>query len=162
MQGRASGFTLLELLVVLAIAGALAALVPPVVSAVVPGTKARVAALDLAATLRDARNLAITGSQTIDVEFDLEHSTYMVAGAAVNDLPRGMTVAMLNFSGYGIEDRHAARPLNDVEKYTLRFFPDGSSNGIRARLGSESRGYIVAVDWLLGRVTIEEAGRHAS
>ena len=155
---RAAGFTLLELLVVLAIAGALAALVPPVVSAVVPGTKARVAALDLASTLRDARNLAITSSQTIDVEFDFERSTFTVAGAAVNDLPRGMAVAMLNFSGYGIEDRRAARALNDVEKYTLRFFPDGSSNGIRARVGSETRGYVVAVDWLLGRVTIEEAG----
>jgi type II secretory pathway pseudopilin PulG len=89
---------LLELLIVLAIAGALAALVPPMVSAVVPGTKARVAALDLASTLRDARNLAITSSRTIDVEFDFERSTYTVAGAAVNDLPRGMAVAMLDFS----------------------------------------------------------------
>ena len=39
---------------------------------------------------------------------------------------------------------------------------DGSSNGIRARLGKEGKGYVVAVDWLLGRVTIAEAGRHAS
>ena len=69
---------------------------------------------------------------------------------------------MLDFSGYEIESRHAARVLLDTEKYTLRFFADGSSNGIRARLGSEARGYVVAVDWLLGRVTIEEAGRHAS
>jgi general secretion pathway protein H len=165
--GRVSGFTLLELLIVLAIAGALAALVPPVVSAVVPGTKARVAALDLAATLRDARNAAITSSQTIDVEFDFEKSTYTVAGEAVNELPRGMAVAMLDFSGYGIEDRPTARVfqdrgLEDKEKYTLRFFSDGSSNGIRARLGNESGGYVVAVDWLLGRVTIEEARRHAS
>ena len=165
--GRVSGFTLLELLVVLSIAGALAALVPPVVSAVVPGTKARVAALDLAATLRDARNAAITSSQTIDVEFDFEKSTYTVAGEAVNELPRGMAVAMLDFSGYGIEDRPTARVFedrvsDDKEKYTLRFFSDGSSNGIRARLGNESGGYVVAVDWLLGRVTIEEARRHAS
>ena len=160
--GRASGFTLLELLVVLAIAGALAALVPPVVSAVVPGTKARVAALDLASTLRDARNAAITSSQTIDVEFDFEKSTYTVAGEAVNELPRGMAVAMLDFSGYGIEDRRTARVFDDKERYTLRFFSDGSSNGLRARLGNESGGYVVAVDWLLGRVTIEEAKRHAS
>jgi len=162
LQKRVSGFTLLELLVVLTIAGALAALVPPVVAAVVPGTKARVAALDLAATLRDARNFAITNSQTIDVIFDFEKSTYEVVGAAVNELPRGMAIAMLDFSGYGIEDRHAARVLDDLEKYTLRFFADGSSNGIRARLGSETGGYVVAVDWLLGRVTIEKAGRHVS
>ena len=162
LLARVSGFTLLEMLVVLAIAAALAALVPPVLSAVVPGTKARVAALDLASTLRDARNFAITSSQTIDVEFDFERSTYTVAGATVNDLPRGMEVAMLDFSGYGIEDHHTARALNDAETYTLRFFSDGSSNGIRARLGNESSSYVVAVDWLLGRVTIEEAGQHAS
>jgi len=153
---------LLELRIVLAIAGALAALVPPVVSAVVPGTKARVAALDLASTLRDARNAAITSSQTIDVEFDFEKSTYTVSGEAVNELPRGMAVALLDFSGYGIEDRRTARVLDDKERYTLRFFSDGSSNGLRARLGNESGGYVVAVDWLLGRVTIEEAKRHAS
>lgn len=161
-MSRVSGFTLLELLVVLFIAGALAALVPPVVSAVVPGVKARVAALDLAATLRDARNRAVTGSQTIDVKFDFEKSTYAVAGAAANELPRGMAVALLDFSGYGIEDRHAAGTLREARTYTLRFFADGSSNGIRARLGSESGGYVVAVDWLLGRVTITEAERHAS
>jgi general secretion pathway protein H len=159
---RVSGFTLLELLVVLAIAGALAALVPPVVSAVVPGTKARVAALELASTLRDARNLAITGSQTIDVKFDFEKSTYAVAGASANELPRGMAVTKLDSSGYGIEGRHAARIPDGDGTYTLRFFADGSSNGIRARLGSDSRGYVVAVEWLMGRVTIEEAARHAS
>lgn len=162
MPHRVAGFTLLELLVVLFIAGAMAALVPRAVSAVVPGTKARVAALQLASALRDARNLAVTGSQTIDVFFDFEQSTYTVAGAAANELPRGMAVSMLDFSGYEIEDRRATRVLDDTRKYTLRFFADGSSNGIRARLGSASRGYVVAVDWLLGRVTIEEALRHAS
>ena len=104
----------------------------------------------------------VRAAPAVDVEFDFESSTYTVAGATVNKLPRGMAVAMLNFSGYGIEDRRAARALNDTEKYTLRFFSDGSSNGIRARLGNESGGYVVAVDWLLGRVTIEEAKRHAS
>ena len=159
---RNSGFTLLELLVVLVIAGALAALVPPVVAAVVPGTKARVAAVELASTLRDARHLAISRSDAVDVEFDFEESTYTVAGAAVNKLPRGMVVAILDFSGYEIEDRHASRVLQEIEKYTLRFFADGSSNGIRARIGNESRGYVVAVDWLMGRVTIEEATRNDS
>ena len=76
-----SGFTLLELLVVLTIAGGLMALVPPMVSAVVPGTKFRVAALDLAASLRDARNLAITQSVPVDVRFDSEAATYRIAGA---------------------------------------------------------------------------------
>lgn len=155
-----SGFTLLELLVVLAIAGGLMALVPPVVSAVVPGTKARVAALDLASDLRAARSQAISGSRTVDIEFDLDKATYAVEGADPNKFPRGMAITMLDFSGYGIESRRAARVL-DADKYTLRFYADGSANGLRARLGSERSGYLVAVDWVLGRVTVARADEYA-
>ena len=157
-----SGFTLLELLVVLAIAGGLMALVPPLVSAVVPGTKARVAAFDLAASLRDARNRAITQSAAVDVHFDSEKSTYNIAGARAQELPRGMALVLLDSSGYDIKTRRAARFDTAPEKYTLRFQSDGSSNGIKARLGPEDGGFVVAVDWLLSRVTISKAGDDVS
>lgn len=152
------GFTLLELLVVLAIAGILMALVPPMVSAVVPGTQARVAALDLASTLRDARYLAVTRSSPVDVEFDIESASYAIAGTPEQELPRGMALIILDRSGYVSETRHVARhPYNREVHYTLRFYPDGSSNGVRTRLGSADGGFVVAVDWLMGRVSITEA-----
>lgn len=147
------GFTLLELLVVLAIAGALMALVPPMVSAVVPGTRAKAAALDMAATLRDARHLAITRSRPVDVTFHGERARYEITGGAAYELPRGMALVMLDSSGYDGRTRRAAR-FQDEPDYTLRFYPDGSSNGVRARLGDPGRGYVVAVDWLFGRVSI--------
>ena len=159
---QSSGFTLLELLIVLAIAGGLMAVVPPLISAVVPGTKARVAAHDLAATLRDARNRAITRSEAVDVRFDSEKSTYTVAGAPAQELPRGMALVLLDSSGYESEKRRAARFYTATEKYTLRFQSDGSSNGIKARLGPEDGGYVVAVDWLLSRVTISRARNDVS
>ena len=159
---QSSGFTLLELLVVLAIAGGLMAVVPPLISAVVPGTKNKVAALDLAATLRDARNRAITRSEAVDVRFDTEKSTYTVAGAPAQGLPRGMALVLLDSSGYDNQARRAARFYTATEKYTLRFQSDGSSNGIKARLGPEHGGYVVAVDWLLSRVTINKAAGDAS
>ena len=157
-----SGFTLLELLVVLAIAGGLMALVPPLISAVVPGTKARVAAFDLASSLRNARNLAITSSAPVDVMFDSVADTYSVAGAPAKELPRGMALVLLDSSGYVNKTRRAARFYTEPEKYTLRFYTDGSSNGVKARLGAEANGYVVAVDWLLGRVNITEAGDDVS
>ena len=153
---RTAGFTLLELLVVLAIAGALMALVPPVISAVVPGTKARVAALDLASTLRDARNSAITRSRSVDVTFDTESASYGVTGSDKTELPRGVALVILDRSGYVSETRHAVGHLHDPT-YTLRFYPDGSSSGLTTRLGAADGGYVVAVDWLLGRVSITEA-----
>lgn len=152
------GFTLLELLVVLVIAGALMALVPPVISAVVPGAKARVAALELASTLRDARSVAITQNKTVDVKFDLESDSYAVDGTSEHELPRGMALVIFARRGYVSETRHAARLLYKRDAtYTLRFFPDGSSNGVQTRLGTAKTGYVVAVDWLMGRVSITHA-----
>lgn len=139
--GKTRGFTLLELLVVLVIAGMLMALVPPVVSAVVPGTRAKVAARDLAATLRYARNLAVIRSTTIDVQFDTSKQTYVIANGKPETPPHGAAITI----------------VGNETPYTLRFYADGSSNGITARLGAEDGGYIVSVDWLMGRVALSEA-----
>ena len=159
----AAGFTLLELLVVLAIAGMLVALVPAAVSTVVPGTKARVAALDLASTLRDARNLAISQSRTVDVEFDLESASYSIADSPIQELPRGMALVIQERSGYVSETRRVARfPFDQQKMRTLRFYPDGSSSGVHVRLGPQNGGYIVAVDWLLGGASVSRASADAS
>lgn len=153
-----AGFTLLELLVVLVIAGALMALVPPVISAVVPGAKARVAALNLASTLRDARSLAITKNKTVDVKFDIESVSYAIDGTPEHELPRGVALVIFERRGYVSETRHAARLSYEPNPtYTLRFYPDGSSNGVKTRLGTAKTGYVVAVDWLMGRVSISDA-----
>lgn len=157
---RTAGFTLLELLVVLAIAGMLVALVPAAVSAVVPGTKARTAAYDLASTVRDARNLAISQSTPVDVVFDLESASYAIAGSPQTDLPRGMALVIQERSGYVSETRRVAghSSFDREEPVTLRFYPDGSSSGLDVRLGPEDGGgYVVRVDWLFGGASVSEA-----
>ena len=157
---KTAGFTLLELLVVLAIAGMLVALVPAAVSAVVPGTKARVAAYDMASSLRDARNLAISQSTPVDVVFDLESASYAIAGSPPSVLPRGMALVIQERSGYVSETRRVARQssFDREEPVTLRFYPDGSSSGLDVRLGPENGGgYVVRVDWLFGGASVTKA-----
>ena len=157
---RTAGFTLLELLVVLAIAGMLVALVPAAVSAVVPGTKARTAAYDMASTLRDARNLAISQSTPVDVVFDLESASYAIAGSPPTVLPRGMALVIQERSGYVSETRRVARhsSFDFEEPVSLRFYPDGSSSGLDVRVGPEDGGgYVVAVDWLFGGASVTQA-----
>ena len=154
---KTAGFTLLELLVVLAIAGMLVALVPAAVSAVVPGTKARTAAFDMASTLRDARNLAISQSTPVDVVFDPESASYAIAGSPPSDLPRGMALVIQERSGYVSETRRVARQssFDREEPVTLRFYPDGSSSGLDVRLGPEDGGgYLVRIDWLFGGASV--------
>ena len=157
---RAAGFTLLELLVVMTIAGLLVAVVPAALSAVVPGTKAKVAALDLASALREARYFAISRSTTVDVEFDLESNAYSVNGSSLKYLPRGMALVIHERRGYVSETRRVARhsSFDRAEPVTLRFYPDGSSSGLDIRLGPEDGGgYLVSVDWLFGGASVTQA-----
>jgi general secretion pathway protein H len=159
-NSKTAGFTLLELLVVLAIAGMLVALVPAAVSAVVPGTKARTAAFDMASTLRDARNLAISQSTPVDVVFDPESASYAIAGSPPTVLPRGMALVIQERSGYVSETRRVAgqSPFDGEEPVTLRFHPDGSSSGLDVRLGpKEGGGYVVSINWLFGGASVTQA-----
>ena len=156
---KTAGFTLLELLVVLTIAGMLVALVPAAVSAVVPGTKARVAAYDFASTLRDARNLAISQSTPVDVVLDLESASYAIADSPPSVLPRGMALVIQERSGYVSETRRVAghSPFDREAPVTLRFYPDGSSSGLDVRLGPEAGGgYVVRIDWLFGGASVTQ------
>ena len=48
----------------------------------------------------------------------------------------------------------AQKDLVDDKVGSIRFYPDGGSNGGRITLGSGDRKYEVDVDWLTGRVAI--------
>lgn len=148
------GFTLLELLVVLAIAGLLVSLVPPLVSAAVPGTKIKVAARELAVTLREARNQAVSRGAVVDVTFTFDPPLYRIKGGPDHSLPRGMQMALIE-DGTGTR----ATTLADLalamdDSYRLSFYPDGSSSGTTIRLGKSNVHYQVSVGWLMGRVTL--------
>ncbi len=148
------GFTLLELLVVLAIAGLLVSLVPPLVSAAVPGTKIKVAARELAVTLREARNQAVSRGTVVDVMFTFDPPLYGIKGGPDHSLPRGMQMALIE-DGTGTRATalaDLARAMDD--SYRLSFYPDGSSSGTTIELGKSNVHYQVSVGWLMGRVTL--------
>lgn len=152
-----AGFTLLELLVVLAIAGLLVALVPPVVSAVVPGAKLKVAARELAVTLRDARNQAVNRNTIIDMTFELEPARYEIVSSTPHLFPSGIRIAILDNNAMTSAPSSASLDIRPGEKYRLRFYPDGSSSGATVRVAGRDTNYVVDVGWLMGRVTVSEA-----
>lgn len=145
---RDDGFTLLELIIVLAIMGLLGGILitrGPQRSA---GLQTRAAAGALAQALRSARAEAI--ARNIDVNVAIDPARHLLApdGAAPRRLASGMEVAVLPgaIAGPG--------PVR-----IIRFAPDGSSSGGTILLGSGRRQLRISAQWLTGQVKVENAGR---
>jgi len=140
---RPTGFTLLELLVVLALAGVLIAIVPPLVTSAMPGVELKASARRVAAGLRLAREEAIRSGHDAAFTLDLEHRTFTVDGGY-----RAVTIP----DHLDLKLEAAEAEMQDRRVGAVRFFPDGSSTGGRIILARDDRGYQVGVQWLTGRI----------
>jgi general secretion pathway protein H len=140
-----SGFTLLELLVVLAIATLLLAIAPPLITSAIPGVELKTSARRVAAGLRLAREEAIRSGRDITFTLDLQARTFEVEGRfRKGKLPQDLKLKL----------EAAQKEMLDEDRGAVRFFPDGSSTGGRVILALEDRGYQVGVQWLTGRVLV--------
>lgn len=154
-DSHAAGFTLMELLIVLSIAGLLVSLSAPLYSSAVPGARAKAEVNELIVTLRDTANAAVSAGRETHVRFDPQTMSY----AAGNSRP----VALGNGTELIVEASldPTRRPADDSEDgiVTMSFFPDGSSTGGTILLRRASSNYMLGVDWLTGRVEVlEHAG----
>lgn len=143
----AAGFTLLELLVVLAILGLTAGLFAGYRPHWSGSVSLEGAAADLAAGLRLARSQAIAGDQPVALEVDVAQHRYRVGDAPFRALPAALSLRLTTVTG---ERRGAGSAA-------IRFNPDGSSTGGGIALGDGRRIIGLSVDWLSGRVRIADA-----
>ena len=151
-RGRA-GFTLLEMLVVLAIIAAASLLAMSAFGGGLRGMQQRAAAKELAAQLRFARAVAISSGRAQDVVIDPRARSWRGARGRSGRLPGGGEVV---FTGAG-----AARFGLEDGKGVVRFFPDGAATGGRIRLlagePGQRGGWDVDVRWLTGEVRLRRA-----
>ena len=142
-----AGFTLIEILVTLAILGlALGMIVgykPPWSSTI----ELRAAAARIAAGLREARSEAIALNRPTSFDIDLSQHRFQVGSGPVRVLPRELDLALLTVNG---ERRNA-------HTGGIQFNPDGSSTGGRISVADGRRIIAVGVDWLTGRVSVADA-----
>jgi general secretion pathway protein H len=141
-----AGFTLIEMIVALAILGFALALVisykPPWSS----GLGLRGTAAELAGEFRLARAEAISRNRPINVELDLAHNRFRVGAGAVRRLPSQLSIALLTIVG----------ERRDATTGDIRFNPDGSSTGGRVTIADGAHVISVGVDWLSGRVSVAD------
>jgi general secretion pathway protein H len=141
-----SGFTLVELLVVLGILGLVLALVAPLGQRAWPGFAARSGAERIAAALRETRSEAIAGNREAVLLVDLEAPALRLDEGPPVALDPRFSLALVT----GTEEVVAAGAGR------IRFFPDGTSTGGRVTLMMEDERLDVLVDWITGRVRIAE------
>lgn len=139
-RGAQAGFTLLEMLVALAIVALLAALAPRL-AAPEAGALDRAARL-VATELRAARAEALETGADRFVAFDPEAGTLRREGAAPASLPAGVRMAL----------RAAAEAEAAVGAPAILFFGAGGSTGGDVALARGEATAVVSVRWLTGAV----------
>ncbi len=140
-----AGVSLLELMIVLMIMAIVAALVVPMFGGGVSNTQLRSAARQLASGLRLARSEAVAQRRETFLVIDVAGRRFKVdRDPKEHALPRDVDLKLYT----------AQKDLVDEKVGSIRFYPDGGSNGGRITVGSGERKYEIDVDWLTGRVAI--------
>lgn len=149
---EARGFTLMELLVVLVIAGLAVSLVGPGFQRLLPGIGLESEARTLAAMLRHARSQAILSGVPVSISEDAESGGLRLSYRDAPYIPpKGLDVKLEGGPTSGDVGSGAAQIL---------FFPPGDSSGGSLTLKmEEGKSRVIVVDWLSGRVerSTEEA-----
>ncbi len=146
VASRASGFTLIEVIVVLAVLGLGLALFVGYKPPWSRGLGLRGSAAELASGLRLARSEAIAHNRPVTVELDLAAHRYRVGATPPRPLPQRLRIALLTVDGEQPNDTTGG----------IRFNPDGSSTGGRITLADGARTLAVGVEWVNGRVSIAD------
>jgi general secretion pathway protein H len=145
LSGR--GFSLLELILVMAIGAGVFAIVLGLAPRGASSADLKASARALASGLRQAQSTAMATRRDATLTVDMESREFKFTGdARPHTLPEGIELKLLT----------SQTEVESERKGAIRFYADGSSTGGRITVASGERHYFVDVDWLTGRVAINE------
>lgn len=141
-----AGFTLIEVIAVLVIAALLAGALAFVARPTGGAAQLKALAGTIAAGLRHTRGRAIKRGRELVTRIDIgkPRIEWGTKRPALN-IRRGIAIKVTS-----------AKSEGSGTLAGIRFFPNGSSTGGRVELSSRGVRYDVAVNWLTGRVTVEQ------
>ena len=107
----------------------------------------KAAARSLASGLRGAQSIAMATRRDALLTVDMETREYIATGETqVHSIPKTIDLKLYT----------AQSEVTSQQRGSIRFYPDGSSTGGRITVSTGERKYLVDVDWLTGRVAINE------
>jgi len=149
-MGEEGGFTLIEVVCVLAIVGLLAMLILPAIPRATSQERLAGYAVEVAALLKGDRNAAIRNHLAVATTLDADRRTVRSgASDSIVEIPADVTFAALL----------AQRCSNRRTGSTIDFFPSGASCGGAIAISRNGVGYQIRVNWLTGGVEIVPSGK---
>jgi general secretion pathway protein H len=140
-----AGVTLLELLIVLALMAIVGGFVMPMFGGPVSTSELRATARELAAGLRLAQSEAVSQRRQTFLVLDVAGKRFKVD----NDPHEHKLPSKIELKLFTAQNDLVSESIGSI-----RFFPDGGSNGGRITVASGERKFDVDIDWLTGRVAI--------
>ena len=140
------GFTLLELIVAIALAALVVAAAPGALSRAYDAMEYRSTLRQLLAGLKSARQSAMETGRPVAFVVDLRERRFGVGEPLKHAVPAGLDIRLLV----------ADREIDAQQRGAIRFYADGSATGGSIELlRASGDGLRLRVDWLLGRVSQE-------
>ena len=138
------GFTLMEIMVAVAVAGLVLAVSVPAAARFYESMQYRAAVRDVVTLLSTARHRALQQGRVTDVRIN-PRARELSLDESVKQLPAplGFTVS-------------SAAELNNSGTAVIRFYPEGGSSGGEVNIDMPGRsGVRINVDWLIGGISQE-------
>ncbi|MBF0226090.1 MAG: GspH/FimT family protein [Desulfobacterales bacterium] len=153
------GFTLIELIVVLIIIAVSSALVAPRFLSSFSNINLRTAVKKISASLRYARNIAISQKKNIKVVFDLENKKVFISSETTrifSDIDE-MQKNDPEFRFYSLPDGVSIKNTNEINFFEVIFFPKGSNTGGEIMLENEhGKTITIKINYILGTIKIHD------
>lgn len=144
-RSRASGFSLLEILLVMALIAIASVLAATAMTGGFTGMQLRSDARTIAAQLRWTRTQAIATGQTQRFVIDPHAHTWNAPQGRSGEIARKLGIAFFG----------AREVQPGIGEGAIVFFPDGASTGGRVQLNAKQAAWNVDVAWLTGEVTLK-------
>ncbi len=151
-NGRAPGFTLLEVLVVLVIIAMATTFAAMALGGGLDGMRLRSSSKEIAAQLRYTRTQAITTGQPQRFTIDPHGHRWQGPGKRHGKIPQSLGVDFI-----GARDVQTRTGEGTPHEGMILFFPDGASTGGRVQLSVKRAALRIDVAWLTGEVTLTRA-----
>lgn len=147
---RSSGFSLLELMLVVLLIALMFTMVPRMMGTGVSGAELKSSVRALNSAMKLARDAAINTRREAYVTVNVETREFTTTfESRTHKLNEQLTLKLFTSQADQLDQATAS----------FRFYPDGSSNGGRVTVGANEREFAIDIDWLTGRSSIVELSK---